>query len=88
MLTDINYNSFNFVFIDGEECTNNEDFNGTVFGKFRCPLPIPEPDFDPSAKYCCGTNQTQYCCRYFDEYALEIFKAFVFNKFLMFVKKN
>ena len=47
----------------GEECLNNEDFNGTVFGKFRCPL----PDFDPNARYCCGTNQTQFCCKYLDK---------------------
>ena len=34
----------------GDECINNEDFNGTKFGKFRCPL----PEFDPEARYCCG----------------------------------
>jgi hypothetical protein len=49
----------------GNTCINNEDFNGTVFGEFTCPM----PEFDPSAKYCCGSydNQTQYCCNFFDE---------------------
>jgi hypothetical protein len=49
----------------GSKCINNEDFNGTVFGEFTCPL----PEFDESAKYCCGSydNQTQYCCNFFDE---------------------
>ena len=49
----------------GDECINNEDFNGTKFGKFRCPL----PEFDEDAKYCCGSasDETQYCCKFFDE---------------------
>jgi hypothetical protein len=49
----------------GSSCTNNEDFNGTVFGTFNCPL----PGFDPKATYCCGSleNQTQYCCKFLDE---------------------
>lgn len=48
---------------DGSLCVNNEDFNGTKFGSFYCPL----PGFNPSAKYCCGSHETQYCCEYFDE---------------------
>ncbi len=49
----------------GNTCINNEDFNGTTFGEFTCPM----PEFDPSAKYCCGSheNQTQFCCQFFDE---------------------
>ncbi len=47
----------------GEICINNEDFNGTSFGKFQCPL----PGFELSAKYCCGDSGEQYCCNYFDE---------------------
>lgn len=49
----------------GDECINNEDFNGTKFGKFRCPL----PEFDEDAKYCCGSasDETQYCCKFFDD---------------------
>ena len=68
----------------GNVCINNEDFNGTVFGEFACPL----PEFDPSAKYCCGSyeNQTQYCCNFFDEYKNKaaIFSFSFFNKLFTF----
>lgn len=47
----------------GQFCSNNEDFNGTKFGKFQCPL----PGFDRRQKYCCGENELQYCCRYWDD---------------------
>lgn len=49
----------------GSVCVNNEDFNGTVFGSFQCPL----PEFDPSATYCCGSTEeeAQFCCRFFDD---------------------
>ncbi|RMZ93066.1 collagen alpha-1(II) chain-like isoform X3 [Brachionus plicatilis] len=47
----------------GNLCVNNEDFNGTKFGSFYCPL----PGFNPAAKYCCGEPETQYCCEYFDD---------------------
>ena len=56
--------AFIFNFQAGSTCTNNEDFgNGTVFGTFICPL----PEFDPSARYCCGESEYEYCCRFFDE---------------------
>jgi hypothetical protein len=42
----------------GETCTNYEDLNGTVFGRFRCPL----YGFPNEAKYCCGEYGHQYCC--------------------------
>ncbi|CAF3368691.1 unnamed protein product [Rotaria sp. Silwood1] len=42
----------------GETCTNNEDLNGTRFGRFRCPL----NGFPIEAKYCCGEYEKQYCC--------------------------
>jgi hypothetical protein len=42
----------------GETCTNYEDLNGTVFGRFRCPL----YGFPYEAKYCCGEYEHQYCC--------------------------
>ena len=48
---------------NGYTCTNNEDFNGTVFGSFVCPL----PEFEPSARYCCGDAENQYCCSFFDD---------------------
>lgn len=49
----------------GKTCVNNENFNGTIFGTFRCPL----PGFDPRDTYCCGSysNKTQYCCKFLDE---------------------
>ena len=55
----------------GSICVNNEDFNGTVFGKFQCPL----PEIDSSATYCCGSaeEETQYCCTFMDEYAFRFF---------------
>ncbi len=42
----------------GETCTNYEDLNGTVFGRFLCPL----YGFPNEAKYCCGEYGHQYCC--------------------------
>lgn len=47
-----------FVFIAGSMCTNNEDYNGTRYGQFRCPL----NQYPLSAKYCCGEVGKQYCC--------------------------
>lgn len=49
----------------GSTCVNNEDFNGTKFGEFACPL----PGFKSSASYCCGSleTETQYCCEFFDD---------------------
>ncbi|CAF4297877.1 unnamed protein product, partial [Rotaria magnacalcarata] len=42
----------------GETCLNNEDLNGTRFGRFRCPL----NGFPQEAKQCCGEYERQYCC--------------------------
>ncbi|CAF1548758.1 unnamed protein product [Adineta ricciae] len=42
----------------GAVCTNNEDYNGTKFGQFRCPL----EGFPYDAKYCCGEYGKHYCC--------------------------
>ena len=42
----------------GAICTNNEDYNGTRFGQFRCPL----EGFPYNAKYCCGEYGKHYCC--------------------------
>lgn len=47
----------------GKTCTNNENFNGTTFGTFRCPL----PGMDQRQTYCCGSYNFQYCCRYWDD---------------------
>ena len=52
-----------FYFAAGKTCTNNEDFNGTKFGTFRCPL----PGMDQRQTYCCGSYNYQYCCRYWDD---------------------
>jgi hypothetical protein len=57
------YGSSSSARVKGEICFNNEDFNGTSFGQFQCPL----PGFDMSARYCCGDYGEQYCCTYFDE---------------------
>ena len=54
---------------------NNEDFNGTVFGSFQCPL----PGFENQARYCCGNDNEEYCCKYFDEYFI-YFKIKVSNQ--------
>ncbi len=39
------------------------------FGIFECPL----PEFDPTAKYCCGSyeEKTQFCCDYYDKYGFD-----------------
>ncbi|CAF1403076.1 unnamed protein product, partial [Didymodactylos carnosus] len=42
----------------GNTCTNNEDYNGTRFGMFQCPL----EGFTPEDKYCCGPPDKQFCC--------------------------
>jgi hypothetical protein len=44
----------------------DRSFNGTIFGKFKCPL----PGFNKTASWCCGSKdeQNQYCCKWFDEY--------------------
>lgn len=44
--------------LDGKTCYNNENFNGTVFGQFRCPL----NDFPQEARECCGDYGKQFCC--------------------------
>ncbi|CAF1357280.1 unnamed protein product, partial [Didymodactylos carnosus] len=42
----------------GTVCTNVENFEGFSYGQFPCPL----PDTDPSAVFCCGEKNRQYCC--------------------------
>ena len=51
-------NCYFSIYIAGETCTNNEDLNGTRFGRFRCPL----SGFPREAKQCCGEYEQQYCC--------------------------
>lgn len=48
--------------IDGSTCINNEDFNGTIIGTFKCPL----DGFNDDDIYCCGPVGYQYCCKFFD----------------------
>ncbi|KAI3387699.1 hypothetical protein SNEBB_009773 [Seison nebaliae] len=48
--------------VNGHYCTNNVNFNGTKFGRFRCPL----NSFKASDIYCCGPGGEQYCCSFTD----------------------
>jgi len=48
---------------NGEFCVNNEDFDGTKFGRFQCPL----PGFNRRDTYCCGVGEYQFCCGYWDD---------------------
>lgn len=57
------YGSYSNYRPNGQFCMNNEDFNGTKFGKFQCPL----PGFDRRQTYCCGEHEYQYCCTYWDD---------------------
>jgi hypothetical protein len=50
--------SLNVHFSVGDTCYNSEDFNGTTFGSFRCPL----NGFPYEARYCCGEPGKQFCC--------------------------
>ena len=49
-------------------CSNYKDFNGTIFGKFKCPL----TGFRSNEKECCGNNGTQFCCQISERYLKDI----------------
>jgi hypothetical protein len=42
----------------GSLCTNNINFDGFVFGNFKCPI----EGFEQTAVACCGVRFKEYCC--------------------------
>jgi hypothetical protein len=65
--------------LGGYTCKNIENFNGTIYNEFRCPLEGFEIDYI----YCCGDTDYQYCCTFFDEYViLNKFQNFNFYIFV------
>jgi hypothetical protein len=59
---------------DGSMCTNNINFDGFVFGAFKCPL----DGFDFTAVMCCGQPFAQFCCEPVDvkQYREQIQQSF------------
>ena len=43
----------------GEICTNNVDYDGIQFGRFRCPI----EGYEISETDCCGPPNEEFCCR-------------------------
>lgn len=60
---DSSYYRRSYSSVSGAYCNNIEDFNGTVIGRFQCPL----DEFPSDYKYCCGPTDYQYCCKFADE---------------------
>lgn len=53
--------SFSFLLLlrsVGDTCRNYRNFSGKIYGEFRCPL----VGFALNSKFCCGTENSQYCC--------------------------
>ena len=55
---DYDYRSGNYSQIDGSICTNNNDFEGYAFGKYKCPI----EGFSTEAVLCCDEPGSQFCC--------------------------
>ena len=53
-----NYRSGNNSKIDGSICTNNQPYEGIIFGKIKCPV----NGFEENAVLCCDEPGQQYCC--------------------------
>lgn len=44
--------------VNGSICTNNQTYDGIIYGQFVCPI----EGFKPEDTYCCGTEGEQFCC--------------------------
>lgn len=53
-----NYRPDRYGSIQGQLCTNYLEYDGIVYGQFRCPV----EGFDYTATACCGLPKEQYCC--------------------------
>jgi hypothetical protein len=58
-----NYNGYNYRpnqygNVQGAVCTNYLEYDGIVYGQFRCPV----EGYDLTATACCGMPKEQYCC--------------------------
>ncbi len=51
-------NQNSYTGVDGSICTNTINFDGFVFGNFKCPI----EGFHYSAVSCCGFKSNEYCC--------------------------
>lgn len=58
MYNGYNYRPGQYSNIRGRTCSNYLEYNGVVFGQFRCP--IEGNHYDETE--CCGPMQEQYCC--------------------------
>lgn len=58
MYNGYNYRPGSYNNIQGRTCSNYIEYNGVVFGQFRCP--IEGNRYDETE--CCGHRQEQYCC--------------------------
>jgi hypothetical protein len=54
-----NYRPANYSSINGSICSNNQSYNGVIFGKFKCPI----EGFDLDETECCDANDKQFCCK-------------------------
>ncbi len=55
---DYNYRSENYSNIDGSICKNNQEYEGIVFHKIKCPV----EGFSVDAVLCCDEPGQQFCC--------------------------
>ena len=61
---DYDYRSGNYSQIDGSICTNNNDFEGYAFGKYKCPI----EGFSTEAVLCCDEPGSGLMCAIFMVY--------------------
>ena len=52
------YRSNEYSLIEGSKCTNNQSYDGIIYGQFQCPI----EGFDVNEKECCGEEGEQFCC--------------------------
>jgi len=52
------YRSNEYSLIDGSFCTNNQSYDGIIYGRFQCPI----EGFEATEKECCGLEGEQFCC--------------------------
>ena len=54
------YDQDTYTPVQGEMCTNYNDYDGIVYEHFYCPI----EGFRRDEKYCCGAEGSEYCCDY------------------------